>query len=81
MRNKSVQIIILTWEIWNLSLRIQGNFANINSAFFCSTIFSFALLSTLEVKETVNYANKENVRLKIAAVLWKRDQFLQFYDF
>ena len=45
LRNKSVQITIVTLKIWNLSLRIQGKFSNINSAFFCSAIFSFAFLT------------------------------------
>ena len=49
---------------WILSLRIQGKFANINSAFFCFTIFSFAFLSTIKRKRAVNYANEKNVRLK-----------------
>ena len=47
IRNKSVQIIIVTWKICNLSLQIQGKFTNINSTFFCPTIFSFAFVSTL----------------------------------
>ena len=63
MHNKSVQIIIVTWKIWNLSLKIQGKFANINSAFFCSAIFSFVFVNALKLKGTVNYANEENVRL------------------
>ena len=64
MRNKSVQIIIVTWKIWNLSLQIQGKSTSINSVFFCSTIFSFTFLSTPKVKETVNYTNEEYGRLK-----------------
>ena len=52
------------FSLWiSLSLRIQGKVKNINSAFFCSTFFYFAFLSTLNVKRTETYAN-ENVRLK-----------------
>ena len=77
MRNKSVQIIIVTWKFWNLSLQIQGKFANINSTFFCSTIFSFAFVSILEVKGIVNYANK-NVRLKNRCSFMEKKRFLMF---
>ena len=78
MRNKSVQIIIVNRKIWNLILRIQGKFANINSAFFCSTISSFAFSSTLKVKGIVNYANEENVRLKNRFSFMDQQDFLCF---
>ena len=64
MRNKSVQLIIVPRKICKLSLQTQEKCPNSNSAFFCSTAFFFVFLSTLNVKGTVNYANKENVRLK-----------------
>ena len=73
-----MQIITVTWKNSNLSLQIQGKFANINSAFFCSTIFSFAFLSTLEVKGTVNYENKENIRLKNPCSFNEKNDFLCF---
>ena len=33
------------------NLELQGKLASINSAFFCSTIFSFAFLGTFKVKK------------------------------
>ena len=43
---------------------VQVKFANNNSAFFCTTIFSFPSLNTLKVKRILNYANEKNVKLK-----------------
>ena len=42
-----------------LSLRIQGKLGSIHSSFFCSTIFSFALLSTPKVKRTVKLCERK----------------------
>ena len=64
MRHKSVQIIIVTSEIWNLSLRIQGKFANINPASFVSQSFLFYSLVPLKVQSCKLYNNK----CRIAAI-------------
>ena len=44
--SKFYQITVMACKMWTLSLKMQHKFKNINSAFFCLTIFYSALIST-----------------------------------
>ena len=72
MRNKSVQIIIVTLKIWNLSLRIHRKFANINSAFFLLYNFFFCILKYPYSKKNRELCDQRICQAAVSAVLWNK---------
>ena len=58
MWNKRLRIAVLFLKMWNISLRIQAKFPNINPEFLCSTIISFLCISFLTDLRSFNTDNE-----------------------
>ena len=63
-----MEIIIVTWKMWNLSLTIQGNLQTLMPHSFGV----FAFLSTFKLNEPWIMQTKKMSGWKIAAVLWNK---------